>query len=209
MSNAPTANNNHRVCTERDNMLSFKLSFYTHLCRYHRLPRRVHYDNRLLAPRGMCIDLFHAAYPYGLGMMYGAKFQEPIVVSCPYPSANVCVKLEVKTLLTKPLRRFIAYVLSKIGRKVEIPGIRLIMTILQGANSNCPCAYTQGTQFQFNIWQGKEVCPALFDALYPAVHNVMRGGHIPWQWGMENNEIVCPDSKSNITLALTIKKPDG
>lgn len=196
------------ICTEKENNLFLTLSNYTHICRYHKWPTRTKYTNNLLAPKGMCIDLFHSAYPSCLSLLYGAKFNEKVIISCPNPDAGICIELTRHPTKTKYLRKFIVRLLSKIGRDIELPDTEIIMTIINDNNAGCLYAYKKGCKFKFNLWSGRELCPATFDAVYPFVNNFVRGSFGAWQKKEDNNaaKVVCPDSKSSITMSIVQEK---
>lgn len=198
---------NHQLCTSDKENLSINLSNCTRLCRYHKYPRRKSYNNRLLAPKGMCIDLFHSAYPHCLSLLYDATYPKKVIVTCPNPDANVSIEIKKKLTKTRYLRRFLVWLLAKFGYEIEFPDKDITMTVRNKEKSKCLYSHKKGQSFQFNIWLGRELCPATFDALYPSIHNLMRGGCIPWhQEKNDGNKIVCPDPKSNITMSISKKK---
>lgn len=194
------------VCTERKDILSINLCNCTRLCRYYKYPTRRFFTNDTLAPKGMCIDLFHSAYPTCLSLLYGGKYNGKVIVFCPNPDANFSVEITKKSTKTKIFRRFVAWLLSKFyERIVQIPDTEIIMTIRNNTNSNCIYSYKKGQKFKFNIWFGREVCPGLFDVLYPSIHNLIRNGNIPWGVINKKNVIICPDPKRNITMSISKK----
>jgi uncharacterized repeat protein (TIGR04076 family) len=206
-----SAKANYSICTPKDAGLALSLSRCKHVCRYHKLPRRTRYDSQTLAPKNMCIDLFNSAYPFCLAQLYGAKmrggnFSGNIVISCPNPDSNVAIKIKAKPTITRYLTRSAIWLASIIGYDIEIPDTQITMTILEDANPSCIYRYKKGDSFRFNIWQGRELCPATFDSVYPSVHNLTRGGSVPWSPGTSLGEVVCPDPKSSITLAISRKK---
>lgn len=200
----PACGARHIACSPRKGVLEINLSECTHVCRYHKFPARRRYAAGLLAPRGMCIDLFHAAYPYCLSLLYGGKFSEPIMVSCPNPEAQVAIRLDKVATKTRVLRKCMVKLSRWLGREIECPSESIVMSVVSCDNAHCLYTFTTGQKFKFNIWLGREVCPATFDAMYPSVHNLLRGGVIPWSEDA-GNKIVCPDSKSNITMSVEPK----
>lgn len=191
------------ICTPNRDNLAVDLIRCTHVCRYHKYPRRTSYTNGFLAPRGMCIDLFHAAYPYCLSLLYGAAYIKKVIVYCPNPDANVSIEIRKRPAKTRYFRNLMARLFAKLGYNIECPDVNITMTVRKDANVSCLYTYKSGRKFKFNIWLGREVCPATFDALYPSIHNIMRDGGIPWSPEKKSgNEVVCPDPKSNITMSI-------
>lgn len=199
----PEADKEYSICTQHKRNLAINLSGYTHICRYHKYPKRTSYTNDTLTPKGMCIDLFHSAYPYCLSLLYGAAYAKKIRVCCPNPAAYVSIEVNRKPTKTRYLREFMIWLLAKFGYRIDFPSMNIIMAISEDASSGCFYSYKKGQTFKFNIWLGRELCPATFDALYPSVHNLMRGGKIPWSsLGNSDNKIICPDPGSNITMSI-------
>jgi len=150
----------------------------------------------------MCIDLFHSAYPVCLAILYGADLKSRVTVSCPNPDSNSAVELLKIPVKTIKLRKLILKILSKFGMEIELPLYSILMRIVENDSGSCHYAYKAGKTFKFNTWLGREVCPASFDAMYPTIHNILRGRNAPWKEEDKEIEIVCPDSKSNITMRI-------
>jgi len=194
------------VCTANKDSLKIQLTDCAHICRYHKYPKRTQYNNSLLAPKGMCVDLFHSAYPHCLSMLYSKAHPEGIIAYCPNPEGNVAVEIKRKPLITGILRRFGVWLAARFGFKIECPDAGITMTVVSDAEFNCQREYKKGKRFKFNIWLGREMCPATFDAVYPSVHNMARGAATPWHSGTDTcTNVACPDPNGNITMEVCKK----
>ncbi len=194
-----------RICTrETEGGLDLRLTRCAHVCRYHKYPRRTAYSDGLMAPKGLCIDLFHSAYPACLSLLYSPEDRVKSTAWCPNPEANVSVETEKRPTKTRALRRLLVKILGMLGHPTaECPDSMIVLTIRTGDAANCPCSHSEGQEFKFNIWLGRELCPATFDAVYPSAHNLLRGGGVPWSaGGGAEGEAACPDPKGRITMSI-------
>src|SRR3989338_3150185 len=119
-------------------------------CKYHRKVGQV-YNLDDLAPHGMCLDAFHAAYPYCLSLLYGAKFKwmknkKSVIAQGPNPKGAVVMEIRRKIISRNKKE-----ILIKV---IEIKGV-------------CRKGLKRGQIFKMNLGDFPEMCPAAFDILYP------------------------------------------
>lgn len=165
-------------------------------CRYHSNP----VDIEHIAPVGLCLDALHVAYPYGLALLYDASFayrgkEDSVYVRCPSPQNGVV--LEVKRVLSAPkfvnlLKTFAANIFEALFYPVDIINCRIVYTV-SDVKGSCPAGHRIGEQFEFNIWNKNELCPASFHSLFPHLFLKNRGVSFRWQEGDSLNEVSCPD----------------
>ena len=142
-------------------------------CRYHKRENQV-YSSDSIAPKGLCFDAFHAAYPYCLALLYDADFtgschknagKDEVEIQCPMG----CMRMRVTRIhsLPKPVK-FLKTAAEKIFKRLlfppDVPDYR-IRIMVEESSSECP--HKGGEEYYLNIRKTSELCPASFDALYP------------------------------------------
>lgn len=145
-------------------------------CKYHKKKGQI-YPASAIAPKGLCPELFYAAYPACLAVLYNGKpmrgrprkkgMQETII-SCPAPE-GVKVRVRSEEVLPRPLKilkEFVEEVCKKLYRGFDAPFRRVTIEVIK-TSPNCPKDYKIGQGFQFNIDKKDELCPAGFAAIYP------------------------------------------
>jgi len=173
-------------------------------CKYYR-KHGEQFDIRHLGPPGLCLDLYHSAYPYCLALLYGAEFsweKDKNAVNAQCPSPTKTVHFEVRR---KPLERII--VSQGVNKKSDILIKIIDITEKSGDYENpCICEHYPGQEFEFN--QGdflEQMCPAAFNNLYPTIKNLLNEGKIPWIRGGKIY-VRCPDNKPKITFEIDKKE---
>jgi len=176
-----------------------QLGRFTHRCRYHKWPRREEYDRRNWIPEGLCPELFHAAYPSCLALIYSEKPGISRPLYCP-EGARVQVLITTEDRRATPLRKAAMKVFHIAGKNIEIPFRRCRIHVMRAGD--CPIGMSRGTSFEFNMGGLPQLCPAFFHNSYPVLAALMRGAKPPWR-GLEDNGglVQCPDCLSNITMA--------
>jgi len=154
-------------------------------CKYHRKVGQV-YDLALLAPCGMCLDAFHAVYPYALSLLYGAKFRwmkdlDSVIAQCPNPHGSVTMEIRRK----------------KINRKK----MEILIKILE-VKGRCKKGLKKGEVFKMNLGDFSEICPAGMDALYPYISTLRYGGKIAWAKKDGTCLVQCPDHINAVVYKL-------
>ena len=123
-------------------------------CKYHKKAGEI-YTLEDLAPKGMCLDAYHAAYPYCLALSEGASFrwmkdEDPDAVFCQCSKSIVVIEIK------RPL--FITAIEKNMTVFMKVSKIR----------GKCPKKMKVGDEFLFNLGQKeKEICPAGFNAIFP------------------------------------------
>lgn len=150
-------------------------------CKYHRKKGQV-YPAQALVPKWICRELFYAAYPASLAVLYNGvpvpfrprkKGTEQMVAACPAPG-GIRVKVKSVEILPAPLRilkELIEEVCKKFYRGFDAPFRKVVIEVIE-SSPHCPKRYKIGDSFKFNIQKKDELCPAGFAALYP----YLRGG---------------------------------
>ncbi len=177
----------------------------TDTCKYYRKEGGETFDLNHLGPPGICLDLYSAAYPYCLGLLYGAQFsweqdKNAVNAQCPVPEGNV--HFEVRRI---PLEKMVI----REGIKKNYDILIKIIDIEKSSRkyqdcSSCP--HKPGQEFEFN--QGDhldQMCPAAFYSIYPTLKTIINGGKSSWT---KNDKFYmrCPDNKPNITFEIQKKK---
>jgi len=188
-----------------DNCKEYKGKVGDITCKYHREIGKT-YDIEHLGPKGICLDLYHAAYPYCLALLHGAEFswmkdKNPNSVFGQCSAPIKCVYFEV-------IRKKLPETIINQGVKKEQQILIKIKEIEDSEgeyNNSCiNCPHKSGQVFEFN--QGDfldELCPAAFNNLWPSLKTILNDGKIHWE---KNGKIYgrCPDNDTRI--AFEIKK---
>lgn len=165
-------------------------------CRYHSSPTGIERSS----PAGMCLAAFHVAYPYGLALLYDGKFasangKETAYVRCPNHRGGIVLEVK-RVLVTSTVVRYLKSVAARafelLFHPVDIIDHKIVYTV-SDVQGNCPAHHKVSQQFELNIWDKKELCPASFHSLYPYLSLKNQGFSFDWQEGKESNEVSCPD----------------
>ena len=179
-------------------------------CKYHREIGKT-FDINHLGPKGMCLDLYYAAYPYCLALLHDAEFSwmkqknpNSVQAQCPAPTKSIYFEVNRK----------------KLEQPIESQGVKKDKIITIKINkiedsegeycNNCVnCPHYPGQEFEFN--QGdflNYLCPAAFYNLWPTIKTIINNGEIPWK-NKETNKVHarCPDNDTRI--AFEIEKIDN
>jgi uncharacterized repeat protein (TIGR04076 family) len=169
-------------------------------CRYHKAGN--YYDFHHIVPPGLCPEAFHAIYPQCLGLLYKGDFGglDSLKASCPKPDGVV---FEVKRIKQRSFWRRGGQVLRKLLSKVypaEVLDYDIKISPVE-IKGNCDKNIKIDTEYYFNLYNTKELCPAAFDSLFPFVFTS--------SFVSENNIktnrlgfLACPDHKTNIVFQL-------
>jgi uncharacterized repeat protein (TIGR04076 family) len=161
--------------------LSVRVAHIHTKCKYHPCVAMA-YGGESCAPAGLCRELFHAAYPECLSLLYGgrprrwrsrSRGQRQAIVTCPARD-GVTLDVRVKDILPAPLRMLkeLAEEACKAWfRPVDAHLRRVVMTVA-ATGPACPKAYRVGRRFEFNTHRSAELCPAGFEAVYPYVRHI-------------------------------------
>lgn len=164
-----------KYCTDNLNF-NIRVAAIKTKCKYHRKVGQV-YPTQALVPKGMCRELFYAAYPASLAVLYNGvpvrwrprkKGIEEMMAVCPAPD-GIKVKVKSVEILPAPLRilkELAEEICKKFYRGYDAP-FRKVTIEVMGTGTHCPKGYRTGDAFEFNIDKKDELCPAGFAALYP------------------------------------------
>ena len=76
-------------------------------------------------------------------------------------------------------------------------------------STDCPIGMKIEKEFELNMGELKQVCPAMFHNAYPVIVSRLHGAPFPWQELTNNRGVLqCPDSISSITLIFREKEHD-
>ncbi len=175
-------------------------------CKYHREVGRV-YNSKDMIPEGLCPHAYFAAYPYCLGLLYGAIFswmktidENAVEAQCPAPSNPVIMRIR---------REIIPEEKRKTKRDEDRYNIYVeIIKKLEDSKKSCKSCRScsrkmkAGKRFEFNKGQFPGVCPAAFNHMFPYLITLQNGGQTDWQ--NEDGSIVlsCPDNISKIKFLV-------
>ena len=176
-----------------------------HTCSYYRQCNET-FDIEHLGPKGLCLDLYFAAYPYFLGLLYGAEFswekdKDAVNAQCPAPDGNV--HFEVRRV---PLRKEVISRGVRKKYKIMLKIAHVEKKTGEYINNSCICSHKVGEEFEFN--QGdflEQMCPAAFYNIYPVLKLMLNGGKECWK---KNNRVYmqCPDNKTAIMFEVYEEK---
>lgn len=171
-----------------------------HTCKYFR-KKHEKFSLTQLGPKGLCLDLYFAAYPYCLALLYGAHFsweKDALAVSaqCPAPEGNVHFEVRKEPLTQQILSNGI-----KKNCKIVIT-VTAVEPSKKRFRNGCVCRHKKGEKFEFN--QGDDLtqmCPAAFYTLYPNLKVMLNGGKASW---IKEKKVYmqCPDNISGIMFKL-------
>lgn len=158
-------------------------------CRYHKTGEVFPAED--MAPRGLCLEAFHAAFPLAFAMFSAPRKKVPdgLRVVCPAGQIVLCV-------FRKPLiswRLSPEQILRRVASLVftcEVLRWRVFFRIETAGR--CPYNYHEGETFEINIGDLEALCPAAFNAFFPFF--------IPWLYGDGQSPplLACPDHKTNV-----------
>lgn len=181
-------------------------------CKYHKKTEVV-YSPSAVAPGGLCRELFYAAYPACLSLLYSGKpirgwlrkkGIKKIASSC--PAANgIKVAIKAEEIFIPPLRmlkEFIEEVCKIVLRPLDGPFRRVVIEVIE-AGSDCPKGYRVGDKFYFNIDKQDELCPASFSAIYPYLR-LLKGKNKNEGLLSSKINVHCPDWVG-VTYELEVK----
>jgi uncharacterized repeat protein (TIGR04076 family) len=190
----------------------FKCTQKNARCGYHKKDQEFKFSN--LTPDGMCPEAYHNLYYISLGILFNAEFEKKqLVIKCPATENYVVFKagferLNLRFRFLNVVKRF----LYKMYIGQIYPG-RLFWEIIK-VKGECPRGHEIGTRFYINkgnfqitpnllfpLGEAYELCPAVFDNLFPYLYSLKREKHFPYS-DNSTDFIQCPDHKANITLEI-------
>lgn len=186
-------------CTD-ETSFEVKVSEIETKCKYHKQIGRV-FKMEELAPQGLCRELFYAAYPKSLAVLYNGmpnrgKFRtkgiNQLVTACPAPN-GVRVRIRTEERLHPYLRmikELFEEFLKWIFRAYDAP-FRKVSIEVEEVGSYCPKGYQVGDRFQFNINKQDELCPAAFATVYPYLKFLENEKNVTGK--SKSMKVHCPD----------------
>ncbi len=170
-------------------------------CRYHSSPGGI----VRIARRGLCLDAFHAIYPYALAMLYDANFNNDdthssVSICCPSPKYKVVFKIKRIQAVSnglKALKNILAKIFETFFYPIDVINYKVIYSV-SDIHGKCPAGHKIGEQFEFNLWDKEELCPASFHSVFPFL--LLENQGIPFRWkdGSEACEVSCPDCQGAV-----------
>lgn len=163
-------------------------------CRYHH--SLITYPADYLAAPGLCLDAFHAAYPFALALLYDADFSRreekgAVTVTCPKDNGiKLLIKREEKhSLFYLRSIKFLERIFELFFYPVDKIYNEISLTVVSNA-AGCPRGYLGKEKYLLNIRNQKIICPASFNSIFPSLVKMSCGRK-------GANEIVrllcCPD----------------
>lgn len=202
------------TCNSSCNFTAFKVVKKEGRCNYHKAGG--YHDSTTFGPIGLCLEAYHNAYPYCLGMLYGAEFESegspPPLIRCPSPENYVIMEIAKSPL---SLRFKFLNIIKRIVNKffpIAIPRHRIFLKVRKVVG-DCPKKHKAGEVFEFNLGNMQltkntiiplgypsEMCPAAFDNVYPFIGVYSLSKKFPWTKDGSPSIIQCPDHKANISF---------
>lgn len=189
---------------------SVKVAHIETKCKYHREINQV-YKASSVAPKGLCRELFYAAYPECLAVLYNglpekkrfrAKGKDRMVAVCPAIN-GVKVLITAEEILPTPLGKLKELVeeFCKIFKKAfDVPFRKVFLEIIE-VGDECHKGYKVGDRFEFNVDKNDELCPAGFAAVYPYLRLLNNSNK---ESGDSSIMVHCPDYVG-VTYEITMK----
>jgi uncharacterized repeat protein (TIGR04076 family) len=191
------------ACTPMTSDLRSEVHSCAHLCKYYRdRPSAEPFEG---APRGLCPHLFMVAYPFALGMLYGARYpgmtgDDELPLAC--PSESPAVRFTVRRVLRPRARRAFDRVKALVAKpftKIDRIEYRIFIRI-DSVSGRCPALHFIDQHFEFNTGESHEECPAVFANIYPTMMALRGGGTPRWSAERERFTFCCPDNESDLTF---------
>lgn len=169
-------------------------------CRYHRSKRDIPFFKAV--PDGFCVEAFHASFPAAFAMLSTDRnlFKNGCKVICP---AGMCrFELNRKPLLNilLLLRQLAHWVISFVY-PIEVLWWKTSIKVLESAD--CPYDFKIGSEYEINVGQTDDLCPAAFNNVYPSIIKNIFNGNRP-----HNYQLACPDHKTNVSIEFNSNGTD-
>jgi len=193
-----------KICPILPHNLKIKVASKNSWCKYYKT-KGVDYTLDKIASCGFCPEAFHVAYPYCLGLLYGADFGSgnSVVIKCPLPEGGIGMQIEAL-----PIKNLIKKIYNKIKRVINFFGYpadyidKIIMIKVIEKGKGCPYNFENLQTFEFNTENGCGICPASFDAVYPYLHGLFKGVTQHYPHKLPAAIAQCPDQKVNVVYEL-------
>ena len=177
--------------------ISFSTRNGTIFCRYHRRDKTR--PVAALKPEGFCAEAYHQLYPFLFSMLYSPypeMLSQQFVVSCPAVGGSIKFELfRTKPKVFQKAINVMKRMMSRV-RPTEILDYRVFIRV-KSTSQQCPYPFKGEEIFEFNLGDGREICPAAFYNIFPSLISNIYGF---------NNEgcgwFGCPDHKTNIMFAI-------
>ena len=161
-----------------------------------------------IAPPGLCPEAFHIAYPYCLGLLYGADFGfgNTVTVKCPLPCGGIIMRIE-----SLPIKSPVKKIYNKIKWLINVCGYpadyidKIIKIKVIKKGEACPYNYEESKYFELNTGDGCGICPASFDAIYPSICGILKGAESGGLCKGKKVLGLCPDHRVNVGYDLIDK----
>jgi uncharacterized repeat protein (TIGR04076 family) len=197
------------TCTAEVHDYETAISSCQHLCKYYRhRPEQHAFDG---APKGLCPHLFMAAYPFALGLLYGATYpsmveENEMRLACPSVEPNV--RFSIVRELRSTARRAFDLLKAAVARpftKIDRIEYRVFFRIDAVVGDGCAKHHFVDQRFEFNTGGTDEQCPAVFANIYPTTLALSGGGHARWTDDATRFSFSCPDNESDVTFRVEAK----
>lgn len=192
-------NGDKSICyvTFKDAIL--KTGSYKRTCRYHRIQKQ-EFSGEKLFPKGFCPHAYRVAYPYCLSLLYDSKYpsknslksERSVKVRCPVCENNVETDIGIRFFFPYIIRKLkVAAIrfLQFLNIPAEYPDKDVLLRISR-VKGECHLEFKERQVFKINIKNRKELCPASFYNLYPALLKWATG---PQEDRQEKETVHCPD----------------
>jgi len=171
--------------------------------RYHKFLGE-NYSLEEVKPKDLCLEAYHAIYPYALALLYEAKFngRERINLKCPGVKGSVKMKVLRRRKKSALGWNFLEKASRLVGHPIDFIDSEVLIEVL-AREGRCPAGLKAGQVFYFNTGGAREICPASFDLLYPSLILLGRDREVPWSKEEKKALACCPDQTTNITYRIS------
>ena len=155
------------ICQKRPSRINLTTSPFKRGCRYHRCQGQTYCEDNIF-PKNFCPHAYVRLYPQALSMLYSPSLVSQKILC---PNQKIPIEFLLSShyslpLFLRTLKKLSLFLLNRIGLATEFPDKKILIKI-NHTDNKCPCHFKNGDIFTFNIWRGKELCPASFYSMYP------------------------------------------
>lgn len=165
-------------------------------CRYHKkIGQKIAFED--IVPKNFCIFAYHAIYPYALSLLYDGRSNKKVVVYCPASKNSILMEIIAYPRKLKSFYNLAEKCLRLIGYPHDIID-KIVKIRVVGIKGKCPRGITKGDEFEFNINNKSELCPASFSTLLPFILAKLVNPK-------DNTIIQCPADACKIRYNIKVK----
>lgn len=175
-------------------------------CRYHKC--KENFPSTAISPDGLCPAAFNVLYPHCLSMLSRGKYpkegnKDVCKIKCPGKPGRVQFNIFRKSFKRRGIEKLKLYFKKFVDLFIPVGLLERRVFIEVVKVDSCPFNYEQGREFEVNIGDKKEICPAAFYSLYPFYLSFIDKAK------NSNCLVPCPDYNANIVFQLDCGNKGG